>query len=179
MYDSYGAKVTTCMKIHEKARHLRGRFLNSVAVIERELALILTDYFCTSDEEKRKLFFINVVNAHFFSLNVKRDVLIRIVKQDYPRYWDQNGQFLKDLKEIMEFRNKLAHSIVDVSEKALSRSIEHGIGFVEWKEGEPVTDEEFEGWEVRANMILSTLSDIKRLLPYKEHPLPAIAVKKR
>jgi hypothetical protein len=165
------SKIRACKQIHERARHIRGRFLNSVAVIEREIALILTDYFCTSDEDKRKLFFTDVINAHFFSLNSKKDVLVKIVKNDYPRYWKKNMATLKALDEIMRFRNKLAHSIVDVTERALARPIEEGIGFIEWKDGEPVTEKDFNEWETNTNMVLSCLSDIKRLLPYKEKPV--------
>lgn len=169
MNDEYRKKVRACEKIHEKARYLRGRFLNSVAVIERDIAMILTEYFCTEDEEKRDIFFTNVAGR--LSLNLKKEILIEIVKKDYPRYWDEHGQFLRDLKNIQEFRNKLAHSVVDVSEMALARPLDIGVGFVQWKQGQPITDQEFEDWEVRANMIHSTLSDIKRLLPFKEKPV--------
>lgn len=155
-------------KIHEKARYLRGRFLNSVAVIERDIALILTDYFCTVDEEKRKLFFKRIATGHFFSLKVKKDVLFEIVRSDYPSYWKENKEELKYLDKIIEFRNKLAHSIVDVSDEALSRPLEHGIGFVEWNTGKPVTDEEFEDWELKTTTVLECLSGIRMLLPFKE-----------
>jgi hypothetical protein len=142
-----------------------------VAVIEREIALILTDYFCTSDEEKRKLFFTDVVNAHFFSLNSKKEVLVKIVKSDYPRYWNENIATLKALDEIMRFRNKLAHSVVDVSDLAITRPLEEGIGFVEWKDGEPITEKDFQDWDVKTNMVLTCLLEIKRLLPFKEKPI--------
>jgi hypothetical protein len=164
--ENHRKRVIASSKIHEKARYIRGRFLNSVAVIEHKIALLLTEYFCRDDEEKRKLFFSNV--AMTMSLNAKRDILIEIVKRDYPRYWDENGQFLITMRKIQEFRNKLAHSIVDVSEEALCRPLEEGIGFVQWKKGEPITDQEFEDWEVRTNMLSSTLNDIKMLLPFKE-----------
>lgn len=169
MDEAYRKKVNAAKKLHEKARYLRGRFLNSVAVIERDIAVILTEYFCTIDESKRELFFEKV--AEKLSLQKKKEILIEIVKNDYPRYWEENKQFLIDLQHIQEFRNKLAHSVLDVSDEALARQPEEGIGFVQWKKGAPVTDGEFEEWVVRANMLGSTLSDIKRLLPFKEKPL--------
>jgi hypothetical protein len=169
MDDDYHKKVSAAQDLHEKARYLRGRFLNSVAVIERDIAIILTEYFCTVDENKRKLFFHKV--AEKLSLQKKKDILIEIVKNDYPKYWEENQKFLKDMQYIQEFRNKLAHSVVDVTDEALSRPLEEGVGFVQWKKGIPVTDEEFNDWEVRANMLSSTLSDLKRLLPFKERPI--------
>jgi len=169
MGEEYNKKVSAVQKIHEKARQFRGRFLNSVAVIERDIAIILTEYFCTTDENKRELFFMKV--AEKMSLENKKQILIEIVKNDYPRYWEENKQFLTTLQSIQEFRNKLAHSVIDVSDEALSRPIEEGIGFVQWKKGVPITDQEFNDWEVKTNMLSSTLTDIKRLLPYKEVPI--------
>ena len=169
MDGEYKKRVSAGRKLHEKARQFRGRFLNTVACIERDIAIILTEYFCTGDEAKRELFFSKIAERQ--SLQKKKQILIEIVKNDYPRYWEENKQFLIDLQEIQEFRNKLAHSIVDVSKEALARPLEKGVGFVQWSKGEPITDQEFDGWEVRANMCASTLIDIKRLLPYKAKPI--------
>jgi len=153
-------------QLHALAREFRGRFLNTVAVIEHDLAELLTEYFCTSDEFKQKLFFERV--ACQMSLEKKRNLLIEILKNDYPLYWAENDDVLKDLQEIQTFRNKLAHSTLDVSDESLARPLEEGIGFIQWKQGVPITQAEFDNWCVRANMIYSTLSEIKMLLPYKE-----------
>lgn len=158
--------MAAAQRLHERACYLRGRFLNSVAVIERDISVILTDYFCTEDESKRELFFAKV--AEKLSLQKKKEILIEIVKADYPRYWEEKKEFLNSLEQIQEFRNKLAHSVLDVSDEALERPLEKGVGFVQWKKGVPVTDEEFQEWEITANMLSSTLLDIKRLLPFKE-----------
>ena len=162
-------KVVATEKIHEKARYLRGRFLNSVAVIERDISVILTEYFCTEDENKRELFFVKV--AENLPLQKKKEILIEIVKNDYPRYWEENREFIKYLQNIQEVRNILAHSVIDVSDEALARPIEEGVGFVQRRKGKPITDREFEDLGVRANTVMSTLSDIKRLLPFKEKPI--------
>lgn len=82
MDEEYRKKVAAAERFHEKAISLRGRFLNSVAVIERNIAIILTEYFCTEDENKRELFFSKV--AEKFSLQKKKEILIDIVKIDYP-----------------------------------------------------------------------------------------------
>jgi hypothetical protein len=166
MDDAHRAKVRAAEHLHERARQIRGRFLNVVAVVERDIALLLTEYFCREDPSKQTLFFNRIATS--MSLNAKRLVLSEILKKDYPRYCENNGQPLADLQQIQEFRNKLAHSVVDVSDSALARPAEEGVGFVQWNEGEPITEGEFNEWEVRANGVLTTLSDIKRLLPYKE-----------
>lgn len=165
------SKIRKAQMVHERARYIRGRFLNFVAVIERDIALIITDYFCPTDQEKRELFFTEVISR--VPLGEKREILFKIIRRDYPRYWDKNRDLLKEIIKIQELRNKLAHSIVDISEQALDRPIEMGIGFVEWEGSKPITEEDFQEWECRANMVLSTLSDIKRLLPFKETPVGA------
>lgn len=157
-------------KIHERARYMRGRFLNHVAVIERDIALILTDYFCTSCASKRQIFFDNIVTKGFFGLRSKRDVLYRILKQHYPRYWEDNQKQLKAFDEIADFRNRLAHCVVDVSEEALSRPIEEGVAFIDRLDSDPITEDRFNSLEVMTNMLSSCLSDIRRLLPFKESP---------
>ncbi len=169
MDEEFRTKVAAAKKLHEKARYLRGGFLSSVAVIERDIAVILTEYFCKEDENKRELFFGKVVEK--LSLQKKKEILIDIVKNDYPKYWEDNKEILTELQTIQEFRNKLAHSVVDVSDEALLRPIEEGVGFVQWKKGRPITDKEFEDLEVRANMVSSALSDIKQLLTFKEKPI--------
>jgi len=168
--DPEAERFKAARRIHERARYIRGRFLNSVAAIERDVAMILTEYFCTVDPAKRELFFRHVVTSPSFPLRAKKEVLIRIVRNDYPRYWDEHSDVLKALDDIMAFRNRLAHSIVDVSESALPRPFEAGVGFVDWNQGEPITDQQFQEWEVKANMIYSCLAEIKRLLPFKERP---------
>ncbi|HAD30542.1 MAG TPA: hypothetical protein DCE77_03090 [Methylophaga sp.] len=169
MDDAYENKRKSVKRLHEKARHLRGSFLNSVAVIEREIAVILTEYFCTNDEDKRELFYTKV--AEKISLQKKKEILIEIVKTDYPIYWEQNREFLNNIQQIQEFRNKLAHSVLDVSDEALMRPLDEGVGFVQWNKGAPITDNEFQVWDVKANMLLSTLLEIKRLLPFKQSRL--------
>ena len=61
----------------------------------------------------------------------KKEILIEIVKADYPRYWEENKEFLNSLQRIQEFRNKLAHSVLDVSDDALERPLEEGVGFIQ------------------------------------------------
>lgn len=159
-------KQAKAMALHEKARYLRGRFLNHVAAIERDIAIILTEYFCVPDDEKREIFFARLTDK--LSLENKKSIIFELIKIDYPNYWDENRDILTALNEIQEFRNKLAHSTIDISVEALERPIEEGVSFLHWKKGDPITDLFFEEMEGKANMVLSALSDVKQLLPFKE-----------
>jgi hypothetical protein len=165
------ATHTAAERLHAKAREYRGRFLNLIAVIERNLALLLTEYFCTSDSAKQEFFFDRI--ACKMSLEEKRTLLMEIGKRDYPTLWQEHTELLKDLQELQTFRNKLAHSVLDVSPAALARPLDHGVGFVQWKKGTPITEEEMDKWCVRANMVNSTLATIKLLFPFKEREADA------
>lgn len=153
-------------RLHARAREFRGEFLNSVAVIEHNIATLLTRYFCSDDPTKQELFFERI--ACRMSLEEKRSILVAIVKEDYPGYWEEHASFLQDIQQLQGFRNKLAHSVLDVSDEALARPIEAGVGFIQWKTGAPVTQSEFDDWCVRANVVLGTLEEIRMLLPFKE-----------
>jgi hypothetical protein len=160
------AKVRSASLIHEKARQFRGRFLNSMAVIDYELSAILTEYFCRNDDEKRELFSTDIVGRMTFG--AKRALITEIVKKDYPRFWDENQSLIKDLEQFQTLRNKLAHSIVDVSESALARPLVDGIGFVQWKNSQPITEQEFDDWDARAATSYGILRDMKQMLQFKE-----------
>jgi len=162
MADEHSDETKIAQKIHEKARYLRGRFLNTVAVVERDIGVILTEYFCTIGDDKRELFFEKVVER--IPLRSKEDILKEIMKKEFPYWWDENRGILSNFEEIRQFRNKLAHSIIDVSEEALARPINEGVGFVQWKKGQPITDNEFEDLEIKANRINSALMGIRELL---------------
>jgi hypothetical protein len=166
-------KRIAAQAVHSRAREMRGTFLNTVACIEKRIANLLTDYFCRDCPKKKKLFFDQIVSKSFFGLRVKRDILARILKEDYPRYWMENQEHLnRAFCEVADFRNRLAHCVVDVSDEALARPIGEGVAFVDRDDCTPITDRDFNDFEVKANMILGCLNDIERLLPYKEIPIP-------
>jgi len=102
---NYEEKVSAAKSLHEKARHLRGRYLNSMAVIEHNLAVLFTEHFCRDDEEKKKIFFEGVMKP--MSLDRKKKLLVKIVKADHPIYWNEHHDILKKIDDLQEFRNAL------------------------------------------------------------------------
>jgi hypothetical protein len=158
-------KIRAAKLIHEKARYYRGSFLNSVACIEHDLAHFLTEYFCTSDPEKQRLFYEEIAASGNLSLDRKRRLLEMIVKKDYPHYWEENKEVLFALQKIQKFRNKLAHSIVDVSDSALARPLEEGIGFIDWEDAKPLKKADFDDLDADTTMVYSCLKELRRFLP--------------
>lgn len=167
---TYDEKYFAAKAIHARAREMRGGFLNLVACIERKLATLLTDYFCRDCPQKRKLFFDGIVTASSFGLRAKKTILVRILKQDYPSYWDREKEHFRAFDEVAEFRNRLAHCTLDVSDLALQRPKTDGIAFVDRDDCTPISDTDFNEYEVKANMIFTCLSEIEQMLPYKETP---------
>lgn len=162
-------KIQLCRQVHEKARQMRGKLINSTSCIEHDLSILLTEYFWIKDNNKRKLFYEVIISK--LPLRRKKDILIAILKEDYPTYykeWKEEEQFTTNFDQVIQFRNKMAHSVIDVSENALLRPLMDGVGFIQYNDGAPITDDDFNDFEVKANMVLSTLSTIKRLLPYKK-----------
>ena len=162
--DNEYEKCNSVRELHDKAIEFRGVFLNRVACIEKKVSEIISEYFFVHDDDKKTLFFKKVMPM--INLGKKKDILIQIVKTDYPQYWKEYESTFYDIQKISEFRNALAHSVIDTSPEALEYSIEKGVSFVQWNDGEPITDEEFNDWLVRATMLSGSLCDIERILPF-------------
>jgi hypothetical protein len=126
-------KIRLAQRMHSYVRDWRGRILNSMAVIERDTALLISSYFCK--EEKKYFFFSEVAISHFFSLRSKINILRKILKKDYQFCLDQNPDFFKEIERVMEFRNLIAHAPIDVSDEALNRDPKEGVGFVSYSDG--------------------------------------------
>jgi hypothetical protein len=160
-------KERVAEKYHEFARELRGRYLNSAAVLDTQLAEILTEYFC-KDDYRRDLFFSEIATGQQLGFRVKIELLTKILKIDCKGYLNIHPELLKTLNRIKDYRNKLAHATIDVSDEALSKDKISGVGLVTYRKGKKVIDfitfEEAEERQVEINMMFSNITDIKRLL---------------
>jgi len=161
-------KERVAEKYHEFARELRGRYLNCAAVLDTQLAEILTEYFC-KDDYRRDLFFSEIATGQQFSFRVKIELLTKILKNDCKEYINIHPELLKTLSRIKDYRNKLAHATIDVSDEALSKDKISGVGLVIYRNGKReidfITFEEAEKRQVEINMMFSNITDIKKLLP--------------
>jgi len=74
----------------------------------------------------------------------------------------------KKIDSVLEYRNKLAHATIDVSEEALSVDEVKGVGFVEYKDGKRVvryfTQKESEYKQAELNTLLGDIKSINKLL---------------
>ena len=163
----YNTKVAKAKELHEAARQLRGRFLNSVAVIDVKIGEFLASYFC-NDEKRRALFMSEITTNQSFALRTKVNLLKKIVKSEFDFYLEEYPEIFNELEKIRKFRNELAHATIDVSDKALERGPEIGIGFVFYKNGKKhvkvISPKQAEDYHVRTNMLLSNLTNLLRLI---------------
>ena len=121
MVESHRQEHIAAGRIHERAREYRGRFLTHVAVIERDIAAILTSYFCTEDPSKQELFFSRVAGR--MSLDEKRVLLTEIVKRDYPRTGMSMLNFYKISSSCRAFEtNSHILSLMYLRQHSLARS---------------------------------------------------------
>ena len=146
---------------------MRGTLLNTVAVLDAQIAEIISHYFCNV-EHRRALFMSDIATAQFFSLRMKEAVLKKIVKLECGFYLERNPGLFKEFEAIRNFRNDLAHAIIDVSEEALIRGPTESIGFVSFKDGKEhtrrVTPAEADSYNARAGMLLGNLKEIALIL---------------
>jgi len=155
-------------KLHESVREIRGRILNSIAVIDVKISKILTAYFC-NDDKKRALLMSEVFSNQAYGLRTKIKLLETIVKRDFDFYIKDkdNDCLFKDLDRLRKFRNDLAHATIDVSEKA-HKNADKEVGFVFYKNGERKTKlvsfKKADDYGVKANMVSGCLTEIGRLL---------------
>jgi hypothetical protein len=126
-------KIRLAQRLHSYARDWRGRILNTTAVIERNIALLISSYFCK--EEKKYFFFSEVATSHFFSFRSKINILRQILRKDYQFFLDRNPAFFKEIEKVIKFRNLIAHALIDVSDEALKRNPKEGVGFVSYSDG--------------------------------------------
>jgi hypothetical protein len=153
-------------KLHAYVRDWRGGVLNTVAVIEKDIAQIISHYFCK--EERRDVFFSEIATAEFFSYRNKISILKEILQKDYAFFLEEHPDLTKELGEIGEFRNILAHATLDVTDNALRRNPKDGVGFVSFQDGERVvkvfTEGDFNDWNGRMGTVSSYIEDLKAIL---------------
>ncbi len=163
-------KYVFAQKYHEAAREIRGRYVNSVAVLETEMARFITGYFCV-DDYRRDLFFSEVATGQAMMLNAKIKLLTKILKRDYQGYLENHPDLLKQFDSVRDYRNQLAHATLDVSDEQLTKPEVDGIGFVYYKDGQRqvhfVSLADAEEKQVEINMLLGNLNELQSLLPYR------------
>jgi hypothetical protein len=130
-------RIIANQKLHAAVREIRGRILNSMAVIDVNISKILSDYFCTVPD-KKNLLMSEVFTSQSYGLRTKVMLLKKILERDVDFYLKDHNWLFPDLEKLRKFRNDLAHATIDVSEKAHKKA-DTQVGFIFYKNGKPQT----------------------------------------
>lgn len=152
-------------RVHEFASRLRGEFLTGSSWIEVILTAILAQYFCP-DIKRRMLFFSEVANG--MRLTSKIALLEKVILRDFPEFAKAHPRLTKRLEKFRDFRNVLAHSHIDTSERALRKKRANEVTFVFYKLGElahrRVTAAEATQRANEANKVRAELIELQKLV---------------
>jgi len=123
------------MRVFEQAKDVRGRFLEQAIFIENLIGDIISWHFCP-EEDRRHLLFSLIINDVNFTFSSKIKVLKQLLKLRYPELGEKYPKMIKELKKVMEFRNKAAHRMLDSSEQFLAKKLTDRIQLVYFKDGQ-------------------------------------------
>lgn len=113
--------------------NIRGRFLDQVIVIERLIDDIISRHFCPEDYRFHLLFSLVATELTFHS---RIKTLKTVLECCYPELLGKHPNLIKDIKKIKEFRNKIAHSMLDSSEDFLEKEYDDRIRLEFYRKGE-------------------------------------------
>jgi hypothetical protein len=160
-------ELSSSHRLHDFANEVRGKFLTGAAWIEMLLSDIIATYFCTN-EQRRPLFFSEI--AVELSLYRKTELLIKLLKQEFPTIVTSHPRLKTQLDGLRTFRNLLAHSHIDTSRSALSTRTQNEVTFIYYRNGkterQKVTRADAQQRAKEVNQLRSTLIAIQaRVMP--------------
>ena len=95
---------------------IRGCTLNHSTVIEHSMGRIIAYHF-QMDKERRNLFFSLIMNDPSMTYSRKMSILRDLLKISYPEILGRNKELVKDLRKVMEWRNRISHCNTLVTEE--------------------------------------------------------------
>jgi hypothetical protein len=126
-----GEQLLRHMKAEQVSANVRGRFLNQAVFIEMLLAEIICHHFCP-DKQRRFQFFDSIVSNMTF--NTRVDVFSIILKSFYSDIEREYPDIVKQINDIRNFRNIVAHALLDTSSEFLDNNPEkETVQFVTYK----------------------------------------------
>ena len=101
-------------QLDELAKDIRGSILEQAIWIERLIENIIAWHFCP-EEDKRYQFFSLVINGTDITFSSKIKILKKLLELYYPDLSQKYPKVTKELNKVRDFRNKIAHAMLDNS----------------------------------------------------------------
>ena len=154
-------KIKRLSVVVNNDRDVRGGFLIQTSTADHIIADILTAHFTNSIEKHNQLYSYVIMPE----LNFKKK--IEILKKVLKKYYDDlfNEDLFKSLKKIREFRNRIAHAMIDNSIKFLEGDYQNRLSFVYYQDGikkrQIITKKEFQDRTDNCSNVLNELQTIQ------------------
>jgi len=117
--------------------NIRGSYLVQAIAIESIISDIIGHYFCQNNN--RFGHFVGIImNKSGITLASKIKILGKILQYNHPKQYKKYAKLMKQLKNVNEFRNLLAHSSSSYSQKFLSKKLDDRIVLAYYKDGKRV-----------------------------------------
>lgn len=144
---------------------IRAPFLEQAIAIDRLVADIISQHFCPN-EEKRNLFFSLITNGTTITFSASINMLKTLLKVCYPDLDDKHSELIRELEKIRDFRNRIAHSMLDTSDEYLEKGYTDRIRLVFHRDGEQkhqiITKDEIRKRLAACTKVVYALIDIQK-----------------
>jgi hypothetical protein len=107
--------------LYQKDNVLRGAYLVQTIGIEGIIGDIIALSLCPN-EDSRSLFTSLILNYREFTFEGKYQILKRLMELKYPTIVNKHKDIFRQINTVKEFRNKLAHWMLDTSDQFLAKN---------------------------------------------------------
>lgn len=120
-------------RVFNLSKEIRGSFLDQAIPIEMLIDDIISHHFCP--EEARRIFFFSITTPEI-SFSNKIKILETILKNSYPDLIEKHSELFREIRKVKDFRNRIAHSILDTTDAFLKKKYGDRIRLEFYKKGE-------------------------------------------
>jgi hypothetical protein len=100
-------------KYREQAFKTIGEIIASVSALERIMDSFIAEHFCKEKDSKKELCNL-ILSTNRITYESKREVLHHILNKHFPSFIKSHPTVLKDMQDIGELRNVMAHGLLDI-----------------------------------------------------------------
>lgn len=119
--------------VYELAKNIRAPFIEQAISIERIIDGIIARHFCPIEELQQQ--FLSVILGDRMTFSEKINILETVLRDSYYDFYQKHKKLKQELTQIRQFRNRLAHSLLDTSTKFLEQKHRDRIQLLYYKDG--------------------------------------------
>lgn len=93
---------------HEQVAQYRGIVIHQMVKIEGYVNTVLCAYFCSTRQKRNEMMHI-LFSRESIGLKVKHELLLFILKNHYPKFFNKYPDFIEAFERLINLRNDCAH----------------------------------------------------------------------